>query len=162
MVICPTCRNQNLDTAKFCGNCGNSFTRSSNSTSSLINCAQGHVYSGVYEHCPYCPQPQFENRDADFATRVETPVTAIDTRRGTGPATYATLQSTNDFTTRVDTRDTRETVFETSESPTTPASGAAAARAGPRVHSDRDYSGGSTVGDSQFGVRRAVQGVGAY
>jgi hypothetical protein len=120
MLICPNCRNQNLDTAKFCGNCGNSFTRSSNSTSSLINCAQGHVYSGVYEHCPYCPQPQFENRDADFATRVETPVTAIDTGRGTGPATYATLQSTNDFTTRVDTRDTRETVFETSESTTTP------------------------------------------
>jgi FHA domain-containing protein len=117
MLICPICRNQNLDTAKFCGNCGNSFTRSSTSTSSLINCAQGHVYSAVYEHCPYCPQPQFENHDSDFATRVETPITAMDTSRGTGPATYATLQNPNDFSTRVDTR---ETVFETAESAALP------------------------------------------
>src|SRR5688572_21506876 len=85
MLICPTCRNQNLDTAKFCGNCGNSFTRPAASTSSLINCAQGHVYSAVYEHCPYCPQPQIESRESDFATRVETPVTTIDPPRGTGP-----------------------------------------------------------------------------
>lgn len=117
MLICPVCRNQNLDTAKFCGNCGNSFTRSSNSTSSLINCAQGHVYSAVYEHCPYCPQPQFEGLDSDFATRVETPVTAIDSSRGTGPTTYATLQNPSDFVTRVDTR---ETVFETHEAPSIP------------------------------------------
>ena len=117
MLICPICRNQNLDTAKFCGNCGNSFTRSSTSTSSLINCAQGHVYSAVYEHCPYCPQSQFDSRDSDFATRVETPITAIDPSRATGPTTYATLQSPNDFVTRVDNR---ETVFETSESPTLP------------------------------------------
>lgn len=120
MLICPVCRNQNLDTAKFCGNCGNSFTRSSTSTSSLINCAQGHVYSAVYEHCPYCPQPQFESGDSDFATRVETPVTAIDTGRGTGPATYATMQNPSDFATRIDTRDTRETVFETVEAVTIP------------------------------------------
>jgi FHA domain/zinc-ribbon domain len=117
MLICPTCRNQNLDTAKFCGNCGNSFTRSSTSTSSLINCAQGHVYSAVYEHCPYCPQSQFESRDSDFATRVETPITAIDPSRGTGPTTYATMQSPNDFVTRIDTR---ENVFETAEAPTLP------------------------------------------
>jgi hypothetical protein len=117
MLICPTCRNQNLDTAKFCGNCGNSFTRSSTSTSSLINCAQGHVYSAVYENCPYCPQSQFDGRDSDFATRVETPITAIDPSRGTGPTTYATLQSPNDFATRADTR---ETVFETVEAPTLP------------------------------------------
>jgi FHA domain-containing protein len=116
MLICPICRNQNLDTAKFCGNCGNSFTRSSNSTSSLINCAQGHVYSAVYEHCPYCPQPQFEGLDSDFATRVETPITAIEPARGTGPTTYATMQNPNDFATRIDTR---ETVFETVEAPTT-------------------------------------------
>jgi FHA domain len=117
MLICPICRNQNLDTAKFCGNCGNSFTRSATSTSSLINCAQGHVYSAVYEHCPYCPQAQFDGHDSDFATRVETPITAIDPSRGTGPTTYATLQSPNDFSTRVDTR---ENVFETAESPTLP------------------------------------------
>src|SRR5262245_9312758 len=120
MLICPICRNQNLDTAKFCGNCGNSFTRSSTSTSSLINCAQGHVYSAVYEHCPYCPQPQFEtqfeSRDSDFAARVETPITAIDPR-GTGPTTYSNSLNPNDFVTRIDTR---ENVFQTAESPTIP------------------------------------------
>ncbi|HEY7181934.1 MAG TPA: FHA domain-containing protein [Blastocatellia bacterium] len=114
MLICPTCRNQNLDTAKFCGNCGNSFTRPSASTSSLINCAQGHVYSAVYEHCPYCPQPQYESLDLDFATRVETPITAIDPSRGSGPTAYTNSQNTSDFVTRIDTR---ENVFETIESP---------------------------------------------
>jgi hypothetical protein len=117
MLICPTCRNQNLDTAKFCGNCGNSFTRPSASTSSLINCAQGHVYSAVYEHCPYCPQPQIEARESDFATRVETPVTTIDPPRGTGPTVFAHSQNTSDFATRIDTH---ENVFETLESPTLP------------------------------------------
>jgi len=117
MLICPTCRNQNLDTAKFCGNCGNSFTRQSTSTSSLINCAQGHVYSAVYEQCPYCPQPQYESRDTDFATRVETPITAIEPSRGAGTTTYTHPQNTNDFVTRIDTR---ENAFETLESPTLP------------------------------------------
>src|SRR5262249_14185933 len=54
---------------------------------------------------------------SDFATRVETPITAIDPSRGTGPTSYATLQSPNDFVTRADTR---ENVFETAESPTLP------------------------------------------
>jgi len=117
MLICPTCRNQNLDTAKFCGNCGNSFTRPSASTSSLINCAQGHVYSAVYEHCPYCPQPQYEILDTDFSTRVETPITAIDPSRAPGPSTYTNSQSTSDFATRMDTR---ENMFETFESPALP------------------------------------------
>lgn len=115
MLICPICRNQNLDTAKFCGNCGNSFTRQSTSTSSLINCAEGHVYSAVYENCPYCPQPQFESQDLDFATRVESPITAIDSHRGTGG--FAHSQNPNDFATRIDTR---ENTFETAESPSIP------------------------------------------
>jgi hypothetical protein len=117
MLICPTCRNQNLDTAKFCGNCGNSFTRASASTSSLINCAQGHVYSAVYEHCPYCPQPQIESHEADFATRVETPVTTIDPPLGTGPMVFAHSSATSDFATRIDTH---ENVFETLEAPSLP------------------------------------------
>src|SRR5262249_37610779 len=100
-----------------CGNCGNSFTRQSASTSSLINCAQGHVYSAVYEHCPYCPQPQIESLESDFATRVETPVTAIDPSRGTGPTVFAHSQNTADFATRIDPH---ENVFETLESPTLP------------------------------------------
>ena len=106
MLICPVCRSQNMDTAKFCGNCGNPFPRPAAPTSSLINCAQGHVYSAVYEYCPYCPQP--ESRDSDFATRVEEPITAID------PAPYAHSRSPNDFATRIDSN---ETLFETAESP---------------------------------------------
>src|SRR5215467_12322296 len=109
MLICPTCRNQNLDTAKFCGNCGNSFTRPSASTSSLINCAQGHIYSAVYEHCPYCPQP--EGRESEFVTRVEEPITAVDPP-GLEPFGHST--SPSDFVTRVDAG---ETLFETAESP---------------------------------------------
>jgi len=106
MLICPVCRSQNMDTAKFCGNCGNPFPRPAAPTSSLINCAQGHVYSAVYEYCPYCPQP--ENRESDFATRVEEPITSVD------PPSYANAQSPNDFATRIDSN---ETLFETAESP---------------------------------------------
>lgn len=106
MLICPVCRSQNMDTAKFCGNCGNPFPRPAAPTSSLINCAQGHVYSAVYEYCPYCPQP--ESRDSDFITRVEEPITTVD------PGPYANLPSPNDFATRIDSN---ETLFETAESP---------------------------------------------
>lgn len=81
MLICPVCRSQNMDTAKFCGNCGNPFPRPSMPTSSLINCPQGHVYSAVYQFCPYCPQPEPVSQSgmqADFATRIEDPITAIE------------------------------------------------------------------------------------
>lgn len=81
MLICPVCRSQNMDTAKFCGNCGNSFPRPSMPTSSLINCPQGHVYSAVYQFCPYCPQPEAmpnSGPPSDFATRIEDPITAIE------------------------------------------------------------------------------------
>jgi len=67
-----------MDTAKFCGNCGTPFPRSPVPSSSLVNCPQGHIYSAVYEHCPYCPLPETVGADsqpvvsqADFATRVE-------------------------------------------------------------------------------------------
>lgn len=76
MLICPVCRSQNMETAKFCGNCGHPFPRPSEPTSSLINCPQGHIYSAVYQHCPYCPQPAAQ--DVSFATRVEEAVTAIE------------------------------------------------------------------------------------
>lgn len=109
MLICPVCRSQNMDTAKFCGNCGNSFPRVAEPTSSLINCAQGHIYSAVYEHCPYCPQPG--NRDAEFATRVEEPITTIDPP-GQTPGAYK--QPSSEFATRIDSG---ETLFETTESP---------------------------------------------
>ncbi|MGH9769899.1 MAG: FHA domain-containing protein [Blastocatellia bacterium] len=99
-----------MDTAKFCGNCGNSFPRSAAAaTSSLINCAQGHIYSAVYEHCPYCPQP--EGRDSEFVTRVEEPITAVDPP---GSVPYTNSQPPNDFATRIDSN---ETLFETAESP---------------------------------------------
>ncbi len=111
MLICPVCRSQNMDTAKFCGNCGNPFPRpaAAATSSSLVNCAQGHVYSAVYEHCPYCPQP--ESRESDFVTRVEEPITTVDPP---GQSPYIPSYSPNDFATRIDSKDT---LFETSESP---------------------------------------------
>lgn len=81
MLSCPVCRSQNMDTAKFCGNCGNPFPRPSMPTSSLINCPQGHVYSAVYQYCPYCPQPESAaspDTSNAFATRIEEPVTAFE------------------------------------------------------------------------------------
>lgn len=81
MLTCPVCRSQNMDTAKFCGNCGNPFPRPSMPTSSLINCPQGHVYSAIYQYCPYCPQPESASApdtQNDFATRIEEPVTAFE------------------------------------------------------------------------------------
>jgi hypothetical protein len=104
-----------MDTAKFCGNCGNPFTQGSASipatpsyttstaaaaaaTSSLINCAQGHIYSSVYQNCPYCPHPD-SGPMSEFATRIEepsAPATALD------PPAY-------DFATRVGAE---ETLFE--------------------------------------------------
>jgi len=107
MLNCPVCRSQNMDTAKFCGSCGNPFPRPSAPTSSLINCAQGHIYSAVYEHCPYCPQP--EGRESDFVTRVE-PMTPVDLP---APTPFAQPSSPSDFATRIDSS---ETLFETAES----------------------------------------------
>jgi hypothetical protein len=90
-MICPVCRSQNMETAKFCGNCGSPFPRSSQPSASLLNCPQGHVYSAVYEHCPYCPQPERSVTPADFATRVETPLeTEIESPRATPSADFAT------------------------------------------------------------------------
>ncbi|QQS48143.1 MAG: FHA domain-containing protein [Acidobacteriota bacterium] len=108
MLICPVCRSQNMDTAKFCGNCGNPFTPQNESTSSLINCSQGHIYSAVYQYCPYCPQPEGAD-PANFATRVEeaAPITS-------GAETGSGSQPINDFSTRIDTG---ETIFETVETP---------------------------------------------
>lgn len=74
MLICPVCRSQNMETAKFCGNCGHPFPRQSEPVSTLVNCAQGHIYSAVYNHCPYCPQPQV----VPIAPTVEEPVTTFD------------------------------------------------------------------------------------
>ncbi len=97
-----------MDSAKFCGNCGNPFTSQNESTSSLINCSQGHIYSAVYQYCPYCPQPESVEQ-ADFATRIEDAATAL---QGAGGAVGG--QVNNDFSTRVDTG---ETMFETVETP---------------------------------------------
>ncbi len=113
MLICPVCRSQNMDTAKFCGNCGNPFPRPSSPTSSLINCSQGHIYSAVYEHCPYCPQPAGA-ADSDFITRVEEPITSVD---APAPLKTAPAESSNEFITRVEAS---ETLFETAESPLLP------------------------------------------
>ncbi|MCI0337266.1 MAG: FHA domain-containing protein [Acidobacteria bacterium] len=99
-----------MDSAKFCGNCGNAFSRSSDQTSSLINCPQGHIYSAVYQHCPYCPQPE-GNDASSFITRVEEPVTAIDPFSA---ITAPSPSSQMDYATRVETN---ESMFETLDSP---------------------------------------------
>jgi len=74
MLICPVCRSQNMEAAKFCGNCGHPFPRQSEPVSTLVNCAQGHIYSAVYNHCPYCPQPQA----APLAQTVKEPETSFE------------------------------------------------------------------------------------
>ncbi|HWQ36268.1 MAG TPA: FHA domain-containing protein [Blastocatellia bacterium] len=71
-MICPVCKAQNIDTAKFCGGCGTPMAKSAapSPATSLVTCAQGHVYSSVYNACPYCPQSDRQVQ-SDFATRVE-------------------------------------------------------------------------------------------
>ncbi len=99
MLTCPICRSQNMDTAKFCGNCGNPFPKPSMPTSSLINCPQGHVYSAVYQFCPYCPQPEPATQ-GDFATRIEDPITAIES------LPQPPAQSAGDFSTQAESYST--------------------------------------------------------
>jgi hypothetical protein len=123
MLICPVCRSQNMDTAKFCGNCGNPFPRSSDPTASLINCPQGHIYSAVYQHCPYCPQSE-RSDPSSFITRIEEQVTAIDVPTVVGGQSSS---SQMDFATRIGPS---ETLFETSESPVLPQTGAVASPSG--------------------------------
>lgn len=72
-MICPACKSNNIDTAKFCGGCGSSLkagAASAEPPSSLVSCAQGHVYSAVYNACPYCPSAE-RLSTSDFATRIE-------------------------------------------------------------------------------------------
>lgn len=119
MLICPVCRSQNMDTARFCGNCGNPFPRPSMPTSSLINCPQGHVYSAVYQFCPYCPQPEAVTpigSQADFATRIEEPVTAIEppiSRPLVPPQADFSTRAAEPFATNFETRVGSPEIFET-------------------------------------------------
>jgi hypothetical protein len=104
-----------METAKFCGNCGNPFPRPSMPTSSLINCPQGHVYSAVYQFCPYCPQPEPITQSgppSEFATRVEEPVTALEPP--TSPSSRLEPYATN-FETRVGSSEIFETRVGSSE-----------------------------------------------
>ncbi len=105
MVTCPVCKSQNMDAAKFCGNCGTPFPRSPVPSSSLVNCSQGHIYSAVYQHCPYCPQP--EQPTGDFATRVESE-TIVETSSLSGSTPVAPVE----FATRVETPMSELTVIE--------------------------------------------------
>lgn len=65
-------------------------------TSSLINCPQGHVYSAVYQFCPYCPQPESASQ-GDFATRIEESVTAYEPS-----AAPQTAMPSSDFSTQAE------------------------------------------------------------
>lgn len=102
MLICPVCRSQNMETAKFCGSCGNAFARPSPATSSFVNCAQGHTYAAIYTDCPYCPQSTSADQ-ADFDTRTGTSITATEPSSQPPVPEY-------DFATRVDPG---PTMFET-------------------------------------------------
>ena len=93
MPVCPVCRSQNMETAKFCGNCGNPFPRVSEATAQLRKCEQGHIYSAVYQACPYCPQGVEAKRESNsFETRVEEIPSFVDvsTARPAAPAEFAT------------------------------------------------------------------------
>jgi hypothetical protein len=90
-----------MDTAKFCGNCGTPFPRSPVPSSSLVNCAQGHIYSAVYEHCPYCPQAD-QAKTGGFETRIEgTMIEGNETVIETG-GLKAPPPSANEFETRLE------------------------------------------------------------
>jgi hypothetical protein len=109
MPTCPVCRSQNMETAKFCGNCGNPFPRTSETTSSLLKCEHGHIYSAVYANCPYCPQPEAASSGA-FETRIEESVVFIEPPPPTAPPTgdFATrieapAFSSSDLATRIET-----------------------------------------------------------
>jgi hypothetical protein len=86
---CPACHRQNVDTAKFCGNCGTPFPREDLVSSSLVNCGQGHIYSAVYDRCPYCPVP-----DSLEPAAVAVP----DNRRGPSPDPGRRVRGTGDIT----------------------------------------------------------------
>ncbi len=109
-MICPVCRSQNLETAKFCGNCGSPFPRTSQPSPSLVNCDRGHVYSAVYDRCPYCPQTGQTVSQADFATRIETaievPGETCSTSSASPPSSAGTEQMRRDYATRIDTAET--------------------------------------------------------
>jgi hypothetical protein len=113
MPICPVCRSQNMETAKFCGNCGNPFPRTSETTSSLLKCEQGHIYSAIYQHCPYCPAQDVAS-GSNFETRIEEPVAFVEPpplrppSGGTSGGDFATrieapAFSSGDLATRIET-----------------------------------------------------------
>lgn len=106
-----------METAKFCGNCGNPFPRSSETTSSLLKCEQGHIYSAIYQQCPYCPAEEGLSGASTFETRIEEPVAFVEPpplrpvnsgeSSGTGAGDFATrieapAFSSGDLATRIE------------------------------------------------------------
>lgn len=104
-----------MDAAKFCGNCGTPFPRSPVPSSSLVNCPQGHIYSAVYENCPYCPQPE-QPKAPDFATKVEGGETIVETSSLNTPKPTP-VPSPAEFATRIETPLAEMTVIEAAPVP---------------------------------------------
>jgi hypothetical protein len=111
MPVCPVCRSQNMESAKFCGNCGNPFPRVAETTSSLRKCEQGHIYSAVYQNCPYCPQGGVASAEAkreagSFETRIEEIPSFVDVPvarpAAMPPPFFPTAPAATDFATRID------------------------------------------------------------
>lgn len=81
-------------------------------SSSLVNCPQGHIYSAVYEHCPYCPQPE-QAKSPDFATRVEGLETIVETASLNTPKPVpAPARAPAEFATRIESPLAEMTVLE--------------------------------------------------
>lgn len=100
-----------MDAAKFCGNCGTPFPRSPVPSSSLVNCPQGHIYSAVYEYCPYCPQPE-QPKGPDFATRVEGGGETIVETASLNTPKPTPVPAPAEFATRIETPLAEMTVIE--------------------------------------------------
>jgi hypothetical protein len=87
-MYCPACHRQNVDTAKFCGNCGTPFPREDLVSSSLVNCGRGHIYSAVYDRCPYCPASESVEPAAAAGDKRRTPTSDLGRwGKGTGDLT---------------------------------------------------------------------------
>jgi hypothetical protein len=66
-MICPVCKAQNSNTAKFCIVCGAALN------SGTKVCPNGHIYDSSLSKCPYCPSPQLEELMGETKTFTDNP-----------------------------------------------------------------------------------------
>jgi len=100
----------------------------------LVNCPQGHIYSAVYEYCPYCPQPE-QPKGPDFATKVEGTETIVETASLNTPKP-APAPSAGEFATRIETPLAEMTMIESLPTPVEEVPPPAPPQPAPRKSSD--------------------------